>query len=329
MPGIDEDIRRAEALGFTHAGFRGGAIEYQNYACPRTGLVLCIPLGDAPYIVQKPHPDYTELGRPALIDDAFALIARAPPKSASDSPASATHRTHDDPARGTGGAAGQPALVVRTRRTADRPAASPSEGAKIETPADAGTVTSEPGDRVRTGLAWIFVGLPLFALVVFLLAWELLPMLLMPALFVLGLGTPGAVGTGIVAGACWGLAASTWWTARNVLTLTGAALLAAIVLGYTGEGDELLGARAPLYGAMAAVSVVSIVLPQPRLRRCWMLFGLLTGAVVGGLLAAGLPNDSPRAALWLTAVAVHGVIATASARMWAVVLGESVGRRRG
>lgn len=344
MPGIEEDIQRTEALGFVHTGFRGGAIEYQNYTCPRTGLVLCIPLGNGPYIVQRPHPDYTELGRTPLIEDAFALIAQQPadpdvhianlltPQEQAEHVAMRVRAAAELPSRPV-----FPPLPPRPRREkasakGQRQASPPGGSGNVSgrgagrgprasrSSAEASAEASEEDPPwLRWGLLAAF-GIPGLLLLVWLVVSELLPLLILPAMYLMGLGEWAVLLTGAVAGVTWGAAASTWLGARNAGAVLGGAAIGALSAWLLASPDDLLGSAIPVYAAMAVSSLVSAVLENPRIHLGRMAVFAVAAGLFGAVLAARTVETAPLPALWLTAVAAHGVIAVASRRIWKGVL---------
>lgn len=351
MPGIEEDIQRTEAAGFVHTGFRGGAVEYQNYTCPRTGLILCIPLSNGPYIVQRSHPDYTELGRTPLIDDAFALIAEQPTVSAVPMPQRRTPQAEAEyvamRAREAAQRLSRPAFPAlppgpgRAAASAKPPRSAPPAGnsggvsrsrsgrASGTRAATAQTSTQPTEEEDPPWLRWtlrVLIGIPGLMLLVWLVVSNLLPALMLPAMYVMGLGKWTVLLAGAVAGVTWAVAASTWFRPRNAGAVLGGAAFGALSSWLLAAPDELLGRALPIYGAMAVASLVSAVLEHPLIHRGRMAVLAAIAGPAGALLAAESVDPTPLPALWLTAVAVHGIIALASRRIWQGLLaGESVG----
>lgn len=112
------------------------------------------------------------------------------------------------------------------------------------------------------------------------------------------------------------VAASTWTMPRNLAAILGAAVVGAAAFEVTGLLKELLGAWSPAYGAIGAVSLLSSALEQPSIQPRLMLGAGLAGALVGGLLGTRVPAEEPRAALWITTIAIHGGIALWSRSIW-------------
>lgn len=366
MPGIEEDIQRTEALGFVHTGFSGGAIEYQNYTCPRTGLVLSIPLGNGPYRIHTGPPEYRTVGRTPLIDDAFELIAQSatdptvhiPPRQTPQEQAayvamcareaalrpsrpvfpplppkpyrSSRKPSADKPASGPSGRAER---AGSGRAAGSRATAGPSREPRRASTADDSSDMHKPSAADPAWLRYallIFIGIPGLALLVWLVVSELPPWLLMPAMYVMGLGSGFGALVGAVAGATWGMAASTWLSVRNMLTILAGAAFGGTAAWLFAAPDDLLGPRVALYGALAAVSVLSSVLEHPTGVRPWLIAGAFAGGLIGGMLAGLLNDGLPSTALWLTALVAHGLIAVSSARIWQVLFGaEDMQPKRG
>jgi len=173
----------------------------------------------------------------------------------------------------------------------------------------------------RSGLvrrAWpVIVGVPVVAGIVLLLGWLVVPMLLLPAMYVMGLGPITVVLACAWSGLTWGAAATTWQRPSSIRMVLGGGAVGAVAFAFTDVLRGFLGDWTPVYGAIAAASLFSSVLEEPTVHRRAFVIAAILGGLVGAFVGTRVPDDDPRAALWIVTVALHGSIAVLTRSRWA------------